>query len=134
VNHREGKVRSALGKPSYGTRWRFGVVPVRVVLHPDGRGTTEFTKDVSRSPQLTEYESARAVALIAAPNATARHRSLWLAKIQCRAIGLVNTHWQRILALGAVLHERGELGQEDILALGPSKPIPASGGTIARCR
>lgn len=113
---------------------RLGVVPVRVVVYPNGGGATEFGRDVSRSPQLNDYERARAVALIAEPDANTRYRSLWLARMQCRAIGLVNTHWQRILALGALLYERGELGQEEILALGPSRPIPPSGGTIARCR
>ena len=112
---------------------RLGVVPVRAVLHADGGGATEFATAASQGPRLSDYERARAVALIATPEASARDRCLWLARMQCRAVGLVNKHWQRILTLGALLHRRGELRREEILALGPSRPIPASGGTIARC-
>jgi hypothetical protein len=83
--------------------------------------------------RLSDYERARAVALIATPEASARDRCLWLARMQCRAVGLVNKHWQLILMLGGLSHRRGELRREEILALGPSRPIPASGGTIARC-
>jgi hypothetical protein len=111
---------------------RLGVVPVRAVLHADG-GATEFATDTSQGPRLSDYERARAVALITTPEASARDRRLWLARMQCRAVGLVNKHWQRILALGALLHRRGELRREEILALGPATPIPASVGTIARC-
>jgi len=86
-----------------------------------------------QGPRLSDYERATAVALITTPEASTRDRSLWLARMQCRAVGLVIRHWQRTLTLGGLLQRRGELRREEILALGPSRPVPGSGGMIARC-
>jgi len=58
-----------------------------------------------------------------------------------RAFGVVDKHWDRILALADVLDARGELSREEVLAAtrgsskdlsGPSTPPKAAGVGIAR--
>lgn len=119
---------------------RFGVPVHRVTVEVD-HGSTEYAENAGEATAIEDSERARLVGLLALPDAEPSGIALWVSEMRRRAFGVVDKHWDSILALADVLDARGELSREEVLTAtrgslkdpsGPSSPPRAAGVAIAR--